>query len=146
MRRAALACLAACLALALAGPTPGPLADEQKAVAMNVPESGYRVVEVVAEKSLPPKFELVLATEMPTPGWTAAVDAVDTHADERRIVARVTLTRPGDGMHAQVITETKLRIPIGTVEPGPWFLELWTRRGPDTEYAPAWATVLKATS
>jgi hypothetical protein len=125
-------------ALALTG-----AAVAEEATQMRIPESTFQAVEIAADDAVPPRFTLVLAVELPSPGWTHTIDAVDTDEAERRIVARVTAAE-SPGMHAQVITPAKLRIPLGPVAPGPWVFELRTRRSPNALHVPAFATVLTA--
>jgi hypothetical protein len=84
-------------------------------------------VEIVAEKSMPPKFSIVLERDMPTPGWTFEVDEIEVLREEGRIVARVTEIGPS-GITSQVITPTELKLDLGTVPPGKWSLELRTRK------------------
>lgn len=108
-----------------------------------LPEAGFSDPEVVVAKSQPPQFQVVLHREMPTPGWRFAVDSVKTDREAGRIRAEVTETGP-DGMVAQVITRTPLRIPLGSLEPGSYVLELWLRRGTTGEHRLVHALVLEA--
>jgi hypothetical protein len=124
---------------ALAGEDPA----ERFAMRLVVSQPAFTEPEVAAAKSMPPQFVLSLTREMPTPGWTFDVDALDVDAEARRIVARVTERSPG-GMTAQVITPARLSLPLGSLEPGPYFFELWLRRGTKREHRPTHALVLIA--
>ena len=100
-------------------------------------------VEIRTLRSEPPKFVFEIVREMPTPGWRFEIDTVDFDEANRRIVAKVTEVRP-DGMAAQVITDTRLRIPLGSIARGRWFLEVWSRRTSQRGHAPAHAFLLIA--
>lgn len=92
-------------------------------------------------ESQPPQFDLVFRREMPTPGFELRVDSIETEGG--RIVARITELAP-EGMVAQVITPTELRLSLGAVAPGRYLLEIHTRRGEDGVYLLADALVLTA--
>jgi hypothetical protein len=113
------------------------------ATRMWIPETGYQKIRVVAEDSMPPRFTLTLTREMPTPGWTIRIDSVDVDRENRRITVKATEEGP-DGITSQVITPTEFQIPFGTVEPGSYFLELWTRRAEERPHQPAHALILLA--
>jgi len=103
----------------------------------------FEKVEIVTEKTLPPRFTLALVREMPTPGWTCQVDSVEIDASSHRISVRLTDVAPA-GITAQVITPTRFDVPIGSVATGTYFVEIWTRRDPGREHGPAHAMVLTA--
>lgn len=98
--------------------------------------------EVVVLKSKPPQFEVMLEREMPTPGWTFDVDGIQVDDDAGRIVVRVTEVRPTN-IVAQVITPTKLKISLGSLPRGQYFLELQVRRG-EGSYVPVQGFLLNA--
>jgi hypothetical protein len=112
-----------------------------RATRLVIPEPAFRDVQVVAEKSLPPKF--VFEWDMPTPGYRAEVDSLDVDAEAGRIVARVTEVRPA-GPVAQVITPATFRLPLGVLDPGSYVVEIWLRRGTDEPYRPQQALVVVA--
>jgi len=119
--------------------------DSRKEAATRVwiPETGYQRIRVVAEESKLPRFTLTLTREMPTPGWTIRIDSVDLDRQNRRITVKATEVGP-DGITSQVITPTEFQIPLGTVEPGSYFLELWTRRAEERPHQPTHALILIA--
>jgi hypothetical protein len=84
--------------------------------------------EIHVLESDPPRFELVLTREMPTPGYRFEIDSLEVDAEAGRIVAKVTDVPP-DGMVAQVITPTRLRLSLGTLPVGRYVLEIRTCRG-----------------
>ena len=100
-------------------------------------------VEFAADKSEPPRFTLAFVREMPTPGWTCHVDAVELDAPGRRISVRLTDVGP-QGMTAQVITPTRFEVPLGSVAPGSYFVEIWTRRDPGRDHEPTQALIVTA--
>ena len=110
---------------------------------MQIPEPAFQrpVVEVL--ESHPVQFVIVFDREMPTPGWTSTVDSVDVDRKTGRIVVKITDQAP-EGMVAQVITPTKLRIKVGSLPNGRFVLELRARRGEDGDYRPAHALVVVA--
>ncbi|TDI49181.1 MAG: hypothetical protein E2P01_03870 [Acidobacteria bacterium] len=89
----------------------------------------------------PPTFVAEFTQQMPTPGWTFRIDSVETHGD--RIVARLTEIRP-QGMVVQMIAPGTAKIPLGSLERGRYVLEIRSRRNPQADYRPAFATVLLA--
>ncbi len=113
------------------------------ATKMWVPETGFERARVVAAKSMPPQFTLVMQREMPTPGWTFRIDSLDIDQQHRRIAVQLTEVAP-TGITTQVITPTPLELPLGTVEPGHYFVELSTRRAVDQPHEPAHALVVIA--
>ena len=116
---------------------------EASAKSLAVVRPTFTEPEVVLLKTLPPGFELVLVRNMPSPGWQFEIDALEVNTDSGRIVARVTEVRP-EGMVAQVISPTRLKLPLGKLAAGYYVLELWTRRGTDREHVPAHAMILHA--
>ena len=86
---------------------------------------------------------MVVEREMPTPGWTFDVDSVEADAEASRLTVKLTEIGP-TGMVAQVLTKTKAEIPLGVVEPGTYFVEIWTRRGASGAHAPGHALIVIA--
>jgi len=117
--------------------------DDRRASRVWVAEEEVDKIEIVAGKTEPPSFTLVLVRQMPTPGWTWRVDALDVDAKSRRITARLTETAP-QGIVAQVITPTRFELPLGELQAGSYFVELWTRLDAAREHRPARALVLEA--
>ena len=95
-------------------------------------------------ESYPPQFEIVLSRDMPTPGYTFRIDSLEVDEQRGRIVAKVTEVTP-QGMVAQVITKTELRLHVGSLRARRYVVEIWTRRGADAEHALVQAMVLVAT-
>ncbi len=89
----------------------------------------------------PPTFVAEFTQQMPTPGWTFRIDSVETHGD--RIVATLTETRP-QGMVVQMIAPGTAKIPLGSLTRGRYVLEIRSRRNPQADHRPAFATVLLA--
>ena len=100
-------------------------------------------IEIVAARTEPPTFTLVLVREMPTPGFTWRIDSLDVDAPNRRITARLSEIAP-QGIVAQVITPTRFELPLGELAAGSYFVELWTRRDVSREHRPSHALVLEA--
>ncbi|HXV76352.1 MAG TPA: protease complex subunit PrcB family protein [Candidatus Polarisedimenticolaceae bacterium] len=98
---------------------------------------------VVTGEAAPVEFTLSIAREMPTPGWRLEVDAVEIDAGAHRIAVRVTERGPA-GIVAQVITETPFEIPLGPIEPGSYFVEIWARPSSEVAHQPAHALVVRA--
>ena len=94
-------------------------------------------------KSMPPQFTVALSREMPTAGWSFAVDTIEVDEDSRRIVAKVTQSAPKD-MAAQVLTPTWLNLNVGTLAPGRYFLELFVRDDAGAKHLPSHAVLLEA--
>ena len=88
-----------------------------------------------------PTFVAEFTQQMPTPGWTFRIDSVETEGD--RIVARITEIRP-QGMVVQMIAPGTVKIPLGSFERGRYVLEIRSRRNPEAEHRPTFATVLLA--
>ncbi|HKQ62655.1 MAG TPA: protease complex subunit PrcB family protein [Candidatus Polarisedimenticolaceae bacterium] len=130
------------LALASFGtPDGGPPGTAPPARTLMVRGDAFTDPEVVTLKTLPPKFELLLRREMPTPGWSFVVDSVEVDEAKGRIVAKVSEIAP-EGVTAQVITRTELRLPLGTLQARHHVLELYLRRGASGEHALVQAIVL----
>lgn len=140
VRLALLAGLVLSIAASAAPPEPEP---SRRASRAWVVEEEVDKVEIVAAGTEPPTFTLVLVRQMPTPGFTWKVDALDVDVRGRRITARLTESAP-QGIVAQVITPTRFELPLGSLETGSYFVELWTRRGPSGEHRPSHALVLEA--
>jgi len=117
--------------------------QNQRATSMNVREAKFYAPEIVMLKTMPPQFELALGRDMPTPGWKFVVDAVDIDEAAGRITVRVTEHRP-EGMVAQVITPSKLNVSLGTLAPGHYVLEIWSRRSTSAKHTPIQAFILDA--
>jgi len=113
------------------------------ATALSIAEPAFRDPQVVVAMSMPPQFEVVFVREMPTPGWSFAVDGVEIDAKSGRITAKISDIPPG-GPTAQVITKTKFRLPLGKLSAGVYSLELWLRRGSEGQHALAQALVVRA--
>jgi len=106
-------------------------------------EPAFDDPQLVVLESMPPQFELSLKRDMPTPGWSIEVDSIEIDEKSGRIEAKVTEIRP-EGMVAQVITPTRLRLSLGKLLPGSYFVEIRLRRGGTGSYMPAQAFVLVA--
>jgi len=110
---------------------------------MWIPETRIRGVEIVADESEPTEFTLVVEREMPTPGWTFQIDTVEVDPDTPRVTVKLTEAAPG-GIVSQVLTPARIEIPLGTIEPGTYFVELWTRRDAGKPHQPGDALVIGA--
>jgi len=108
-----------------------------------IPETRVQGAEVVADESEPTGFTLVVEQEMPTPGWTFQIDIVEVDAESLRVTVKLTEAAPG-GIVAQVLTSTRIEIPLGTIEPGAYFVELWTRRDGGKPHQPSHALLMVA--
>ena len=120
------------------------MAETPRARGLIVREARYTEPEVAVLKSLPPQFEVTLLGEMPTPGFTLEVNSVEVDESSARIRALVTERAP-EGVTSQVLTRTKLRLPLGTLAPGTYILELWLRRDPTKPHTLHQALLLTAT-
>lgn len=142
--------LVAALALGCAGVVApggeagGAVPETPKARGLVVREARYTDPEVAVLKSLPPQFEMTLLGEMPTPGFTLEVDAVEVDDSPQRIRAMVTEHGP-TGVTSQVLTKTPLRLSLGTLTPGNYILELWLRRDPTKPHTLHQVILLTAT-
>jgi len=116
---------------------PGP------ATALSIAEPAFRNPQVVVATSMPPQFEVVFVREMPTPGWSFAIDGVEIDEKSGRITAKISDIPPG-GPTAQVITDTKCRLPLGKLSAGVYLLELWLRRGNEGPHVLTQALVIRA--
>ncbi len=116
---------------------------EPRATSLTLVEATFENPQVIVATSMPPQFEISFTRNMPTRGWEHAVDSVTVDPQTRRIVAKVTETRPS-GTSAQVITPTKCSVPLGRLAPGRYLLELWLRRGADQPHTLAQALVVIA--
>lgn len=104
----------------------------------------YEVDAIDVLESLPPRFELVLARDMPTPGWAIAVEDVAIDRDRNRIEVLLT-EQPPTGMVAQVITPIVARVDIpAPIPPGRYVVTVRSRRGAEGEFRPVLAFVLVA--
>jgi len=108
-----------------------------------VADTGVKKVDVVKQETGGGGFTLVVEREMPTPGWTFVVDAVEADAGASRLTAKLTEVGPS-GMVAQVLTRERIEIPLGAIEPGAYFVEIWTRRDAAQEHQPGFALVVVA--
>jgi len=121
----------------------GGQANDRGATRLAVPDPPFRDAQVVPAKSMPPQFRVNLTRDMPTPGWKFEVDSVEIDAELGRIVARVTEHAPG-GIVSQVIKPTRLDLELGILPRGGYVLEIWVRRGADSDYRRLQAIVLVA--
>jgi len=117
--------------------------SEAAATKVWVAETGVDKVHVVKHDSGAAGFTLVLDKEMPTPGWTFVVDSVEADAAASRLTAKLTEVAP-DGIVAQVLTASRIEIPLGSIEPGAYFVEIWTRRDAGGKHKPGLALVVVA--
>ena len=110
---------------------------------MWIPDTRVQDAEVVADESEPTRFTLVVKREMPTPGWTFQIDSIEVDADTARVIVKLTEVAPG-GIVAQVLTPARIEVPLSTIEPGAYFVELWIRRGAAKPHQPGHALVIVA--
>lgn len=103
----------------------------------------FENAEVTATESTPPTFEVVLTKKMPSPGFKFEIDSLTIDEKMRRIVVDVTATR-SPGIRPSVMTATRLRIPLGSLEPADYMLEIRTRRDPQARHRWAQAMVIHA--
>jgi hypothetical protein len=89
-------------------------------------ENWVRRVKIETMESAPPQFAVVLTVAMPTPLWKLKVDKVAKPDADGRIKVSITGTRPA-GMLPQVITNTKIRVPLGRLPKGRYLLEVFGR-------------------
>ena len=108
-----------------------------------IPETRVQGAEIIAHKSTPPTFTLVIEQEMPTPGWTFEIDAVEFDEGAPRVTLKLTEMAPG-GIVAQVLTGSRVEIPLGAIEAGAYFVELWTRRDAGKPHQPSHALLIVA--
>lgn len=108
-----------------------------------VADARVKSAEVVAGKSEAAKFALVVVREMPTPGWTFQIDSVEADAASSRLTVKLTEVGP-DGMVAQVLSPAQIEIPLGQIEPGVYFVEIWTRRSPAKPHQPGYSLIIIA--
>lgn len=118
-------------------------AQGAKATALTIAVEPYEDARVLVATSMPPQFELLMTRQMPTPGWRFVVDGVEVDDDAGRVVARVSEIGP-TGNVSQVITPTECRVPLGTLAPGRYVLELWRRKGSSSPHVLAQALVVVA--
>ncbi len=109
----------------------------EPATGLHVAEPAFHDPEAVAEESVPARLLLRLTREMPTPRWRFEIDALETDEASRRVTVKVTEVRP-EAPVAQMIASTVLEIPLGTLERGAWFVEVWLRRGPEAVHVPVY--------
>jgi hypothetical protein len=115
----------------------------KRARTLTLPETACGAPEIVTLESDPHRFELVFQCDAPTPGWVFRVDGVEVDEESRRIVANVTQVGP-EGIVATVITKCTLTIPLENLAPGPYLLEIRTRRGESGSYGPYHTVMLLA--
>jgi len=89
-------------------------------------ENWVRSVKIETMESAPPQFAAILSVAMPTPGWKLKVDKVQKPDAQGRIRVSITGTRPKGGW-PQVITNTKIRVPLGHVPKGRYLLDVFGR-------------------
>jgi len=97
--------------------------------------------KLVQLEGTPPEFAAEWTQQMPTPGWTYEIDAVDIAED--RIVVKLTEVRP-EGLVVQMIAPGTAKIPLGSLQQGRYVLEIRSRRNSQKEHRPAFATVIVA--
>ena len=124
------------ISYAAAGPSP-----DSPATALRIPEPGFEGARVTVLDAHTPKFVLELTRRMPAPGWSFEIDTIDFDEEHERIVVKVTEKAPG-GIVSQVITPAKLQVPLGSPARGRYVLELWSRRGADSEHVVVHAMVV----
>ncbi|MHC4732386.1 MAG: hypothetical protein ACYS6Z_17595 [Planctomycetota bacterium] len=98
--------------------------------------------QVETKETCPVHFAVVLTARMPSPGWKLEVDDVAKPDAARRIRIKITGMAPKEPA-AQVITPQALRVPLGTLAPGEYLLDLHYRTGA-APYRRAGAFVLEA--
>jgi hypothetical protein len=59
------------------------------------------------------------------------------------VTAKITESPP-EGIVAQVLTPATIEIPLGSVPPGAYFVEIWVRRDPAGSHEPLHALVINA--
>jgi len=117
-------------------------ADVHPALTLRIVEPTFSDPELREAEGEPGRFALLLRKELPTPGSSFDVNVEFDH-DAKRIRARATEIAPA-GITSQVLTSTHLLIPLCSLSPGSWVLELWVRRGTTGEFSLAQAFVLRA--
>jgi hypothetical protein len=118
----------------------GPEEPAAKTLTVVRPETADTFKLVQLEGTLT-EFVAEWTRQMPTPGWTFEIDAVDVVED--RIVVKLTEVRP-EGMVVQMLAPGTAKIPLGSLPPGRYVLEIRSRRSPQTDHRPAYATVIVA--
>ena len=108
-----------------------------------VADSRVKSAEIVTDESASSVFTLVLERMMPTPGWTFEIDSVEAEAASSRLTVKLTEVGP-DGMVAQVLSPARIEIPLSRIEPGAYFVEIWTRQSPANPHQPGHALVVIA--
>jgi hypothetical protein len=108
-----------------------------------VADSRVKSAEIVTDESASSVFTLVLERMMPTPGWTFEIDSVEAEAASSRLTVKLTEVGP-DGMVAQVLSPARIEIPLSRIEPGAYFVEIWTRQSPDKPHRPGHALIVIA--
>ena len=100
--------------------------------AVSVLDGELRDLSVLTLESAPPQFVLRAVRTMPTPGWELRVDEVDEEVDARgrRVFVFLTEIAP-QGIVAQVLTPTEVRIPLGPLSAGRHLVAIYARRGED---------------
>ncbi|MHC4512133.1 MAG: hypothetical protein ACYTGW_09900 [Planctomycetota bacterium] len=89
-------------------------------------ENWVRRVKIETMESAPPQFAVVLTVSMPTPLWKLKVDKVARPDADGRIKVSITGTRPA-GLLPQVVTDAKIRVPLGRLPKGRYLLEVYGR-------------------
>lgn len=100
-------------------------------------------LELIALPNTPTQFVLRGEREMPTPGWTFHIDAVQVDA-AGRITVRVTDIPPAADAAISVIAPAVLSVQLGTLRVGRYVVELLTRRSPAEPYRLLQALVIEA--
>jgi hypothetical protein len=86
---------------------------------------------------------IVFVREMPTPGWSFSVDAVEVDEESSRITAKIS-DIPPSGPTAQMISAAECRLGLGKLARGVYSLELWLRRGTEGPHVLTQALVVRA--
>jgi hypothetical protein len=118
-------------------------ASGDEATRVWIPDTRIEGGEIIEDKSERSGFTLVLKREMPTPGWTFRIDSVEVDAESQRLTAKLTEVGP-EGIVAQVLTPSTIEVPLGKIDPGTYFVELWFRRDPNKRHQPGHAVVVIA--
>lgn len=100
-------------------------------------------LELISLPSTPTQFVLRAEREMPTPGWTFHIDAVQVESTGR-ISVRVTDIPPAADAVISVIAPAVLSVQLGTLRVGRYVVELLSRRSPAEPYRLLQAVVIEA--
>jgi hypothetical protein len=106
-------------------------------------ESALSKLELISLPTAPTQFVLRGEREMPTPGWTFHIDAVQVESTGR-ISVRVTDIPPAADAVIGVLVPAVLSVQLGTLRVGRYVVELLTRRSPAEPYRLLQAVALEA--